>query len=243
MPIAQECFNNASQCQPTLPKGNHVACVADPNEITWNNGGGAWCAWVPTSDWRQFDITVGPNMNCPMPMLGLSGNRGQVLETLNRMSPVGGGTHADVGLRWGLRTLSPRAEWTGFFKTDAANPPAAFGLAGGKKVMVLITDGQNERANDFPGYWGCSETGSPGCSGAPDTAELNTRMLNWCQSIRDTYKVEIYTVAVNVSNASAVSLLQQCSGDTSHSFSVDASELNNAFDAISKSIFALRVKE
>ena len=80
-------------------------------------------------------------------------------------------------------------------------------------------------------------------SGSPDTAELNTRMLNWCQSIRDTYKVEIYTVAVNVSNASAVSLLQQCSGDTSHSFSVDASELNNAFDAISKSIFALRVKE
>jgi Flp pilus assembly protein TadG len=243
MAQAQECFNNASQCQPTLPKGNHVACVADPNEIAWNNGGGARCSWVPASDWKQFDITVGPNMNCPMPMLGLSGNRGQVLETLNRMSPVGGGTHADVGLRWGLRSLSPRSEWTGFFKTDSANPPSAFGLAGGKKVMVLITDGQNERANDFPGYWGCGETGSPGCSGAPDTAELNTRMLNWCTSIRNTYKVEIYTVAVNVSNASAVNLLQQCSGDPTRSFAVDASELNDAFSAISKSIFALRIKE
>ena len=69
-------------------------------------------------------------------------------------------------------------------------------------------------------------------------------MLNWCAEIRNTYKVELYTVAVNVTDSNAVNLLKQCVGnDSTRAFAVDASELSATFAAIARSTFALRIKE
>lgn len=176
-----------------------------------------------------------------MPMLGLSGNRGQLIDTIDRLSPSPGGTHADVGLRWGLRALSPRDEWKNFFGHAAPKP---FGSNQASKIMILMTDGANEQAVNFPGYWGCSEANAPGCSGSPDRATLDARMLSWCTAIRNTYKVELYTVAVNVTDTNAVSLLRQCVGnDNTRAFAVDASELSATFATIARSTFALRIKE
>jgi hypothetical protein len=219
------------------------ACTSDPNEIAWNNSGGTWCPWVPTTSWTQFDDSIGPNVNCPMPMLGLSGSRPQVLSTINRMSPVVGGTHNDVGLRWGLRSLSPRVQWANFFGNSGSKAPTNFSATNNKKVLVLITDGENTEAEDFPGFWGCSDTQAPGCSGAPDQAELDNRMLAWCSAIRNNNNVELYTVAVNISNAAAVAKLATCAGDPSRAFAVDAADLNKTLATVAGSIFQLRLKE
>jgi hypothetical protein len=173
-------------------------------------------------------------------MLGLSANRSQLIDTIDRLSPSPGGTHADVGLRWGLRVLSPREQWANFFRHDA---PGAFGADGVTKVMVLMTDGANEQAVNFPGYWGCSETGAPSCNGSPTRATLDQRMLSWCEAIRVDYNVELYTVAINVSDANAVDLLRQCAGSASRAFSVDAADLNATFQQIARETFALRLKE
>ncbi len=237
------CLNTWSSCTASpMPEGSQAACAADPNEIAWNAGGGQWCSWVAPTAWDKFDPTVGPNINCPMPMLGLSGSRKQVLDSINLMSPVVGGTHADIGLRWGLRSLSPRNEWTNFFG-NAGKAPQAFGAASGKKVMILITDGENTQATDFPGYWGCADTNAPGCTGTVDAATLNTRMLDWCTSIRTTHRVELYTVAVNVTNPAAVSLLAQCAGDPAKAFAVDAADLQSTLSNVASQIFSLRIKE
>jgi hypothetical protein len=68
--------------------------------------------------------------------------------------------------------------------------------------------------------------------------------LSWCSEIRNTYKVELYTVAVNVTDTAAVSLLRQCVGnDQTRAFAVDASELSATFATIARSTFALRIKE
>lgn len=240
---ATTCGNFGWQtCSSTMNTSTLSACVADPNEIAWNSSGGTWCPWVPTTNWTDFDDSIGPNVNCPMPMLGLSGSRRQVLSTIDRMSPVVGGTHNDVGLRWGLRSLSPRTEWASFFGLPNPKAPRPFN-ADAKKALVLITDGENTQAQDFPGFWGCSDTGAPGCAGAPDAATLDARMLSWCQAIRQTYKVDIYTVAVNISNPAAVTRLATCAGDPSKAYAVDAADLTKTLENISSKIFQLRLTE
>jgi hypothetical protein len=224
-----------------LNYGTATGCVSDPNELAWNAAGGARCTNVAATNWTASAAIEGPNMNCPMPMLGLSGSRAQVIDTIDRMSPAPGGTHNDVGLRWGLRVLSPRTEWTNFFGHAT---PLPFSDTSANKIMILITDGANTQATSLPGFWGCSNTAYPGCSSAPTRAQLDTRMLDWCRAIREDYNIDLYTVAVNVTDTSAVSLLNQCAGNIEgHAFAVDAASLNHTFEEIARSAFSLRLKE
>jgi len=243
-PSNRQCLNWwVGGCVATpIPIQTANACVGDPNEITWNNNGGAWCSWIPNNGWTSYGPVAGPNLTCPMPMLGLSGSRPQILATIDRMSPVVGATHNDVGLRWGLRALSPRSQWEHFFG-NTGHAPRNYGPANGKKAIILITDGENSESRDFPGYWGCSDTNVPGCAGSVNTNTLNTRMLEWCTAIREDYEIELYTVAVNVNNPTALNLLRQCAGSADHAFAGDASQLRASLDAISSSIFSLHIKE
>ncbi len=219
----------------TTPVG---PCVGDPNEPGLRNGTVKWCPWVPATGWTKHDPITGPNLNCPTPMLGLSGNRRQVLQTLDRMTPVPGGTHADVGLRWGLRTLSANGNWPQFF--GLTKMPATF-KGQDRKVMVLITDGENSQAVDYPGYWGCSSASNPGCAGSPDKARLDQMMLSWCSAMKVDYGVELYTIAVNFSNPGAVALLRQCAPDASHFYNIDAADLKKVLNVIAGSIIRLRI--
>lgn len=221
-----------------LPLTTVGPCVGDPNEPGLANGSLSWCPWVPQTSWTQHDPIAGPNINCPAPMLGLSGNRRQILETLDRMSPVPGGTHNDVGLRWGLRTLTSTGNWPAFFGLD--KPPAAFN-GQEKKVMILITDGANEQAIDYPGYWGCSGYQNPGCSGSPDKLKLDQMMLSWCQEIRTKHNVELFTIAVKIRDQGALNLLKACAGKEGRFYSVDATELKNVLNIIAGSIIKLRL--
>lgn len=230
------------------------ACVADPNEEDFLKVDRAtrWCSYAPATDWTKFDAIAGPNMNCPVPMLGLSGNRKQVLATLDRMYPVPGGTHGDIGLRWGLRTLANNDGWDSFFKLSAK--PGDF-KTGASKVMLLITDGENTRAVDFPGYWGCGsddaadkDPQNPGCSGGvksgnPTKADLDRHMLKWCETIRVDYSVRLITIAVNISNPAAVDLLKTCAGSAKDAYSVDAADLEKLLSDIAEgTILSLRLK-
>lgn len=230
--------------QQTLQGG----CVADPNEKKVQLNQVPWCPWVsPRTTWTQLapnnspDPITGPNINCPTPMLGLSGNRVQVLETLNRMTPVPGGTHADVGLRWGLRVISKNGGWPNFF--GLTKPPVDFKKPGSQKVMILITDGENQEAIDYPGYWGCIGYMNPGCTGAPNQATLDSRMLQWCTALRTTYGVDLYTIAVNFSNPAAVAKLAQCAGDSQHAYNIDAAQLQNVLNVIASRVIKLRLTQ
>jgi len=161
--------------------------------------------------------------------LRLSGNCRQVVEDLNRMFPVPHGTHNDVGLRWGLRTLSPSNGWPAFFGLTKA--PKAFGTAA-EKVIVLITDGENQTPS-ANGFWDTSTTESA----------LDTMMLGWCTAVRTNYNVKIYTVAVNVSDVTAVNLLKSCVGTANpeRAFSVDAANLDEAMKTIGRQMKSLKL--
>ncbi|MGL4325831.1 MAG: TadE/TadG family type IV pilus assembly protein [Beijerinckiaceae bacterium] len=230
------------------------ACVADPNEDNFLkvDRTSRWCSYATVSDWTKQDAIAGPNVNCPVPMLGLSGNRKQILASLDRMYPVPGGTHGDVGLRWGLRTLAGTDGWDSFFKLTSK--PGDF-KTGASKVMLLITDGENTRAVDYLGYWGCgsddagdTDPQNPGCTGGvksknPLKSDLDTHMLKWCESIRTTYGIRLITVAVNITNMAAVDLLKQCAGGAKDAYSVDAADLDKLLSDIAEgSILNLRLK-
>ena len=249
-PTGSRCFNSYWGCHlrgtatgdVSMPNG----CVGDPNERKIINNQTTWCPWVPATTWTKLaangspEPITGPNMNCPTPMLGLSGNRKQVIETIERMTPLPGGTHADVGLRWGLRTLTASGGWPSFF--GLTKNPAAF-TPTSMKVMILITDGENTQAEDYAGYWGCKGYLNPGCVNSPKKKELDDRMDAWCNAIRTTYKVQLYTIAVNFSNPVAIKQLKDCAGDPQHAFSVDAAQLQNVLNIIASSVIRLKITQ
>jgi Flp pilus assembly protein TadG len=143
-------------------------------------------AWTPTTTggdavtedyqlWRG-NYQVGPNVGCPQtPILPLTASKTAVLDTLQSLRPTfRGGTMANLGLQAGWFTLSPRwrAAW--------ALGPAPAGQASAlpldyrtrfmRKVIVLMTDGNNNWFDSPAGYPGaCTET-TPDARSFPTTA-------------------------------------------------------------------------
>lgn len=236
------CYTN-SQLNSTTYKKTVTMCTADYNEPGNQSGAVNWCSWISKMEWKNYGggsipTTAGPNENCPAPMLGLSGNRKQVIDTINRMSP-NGSTHQDVGLRWGLRTLSPNNSWPSFFGLKSNEQPKPF-KGNVEKVLVLITDGENTvPSSQNPGYWGCSS----GCTSTVSDTQLDSMTLSWCSAMRNTYGIKVYTVALNLTNATAKQLLKDCVGSANpeRAFSVDAANLQDALKSIGRELKSLKL--
>lgn len=230
-------------------------CISDPNELNYMAKGGSACPFLldvfPNANsgnkysgkgavWLSYnDDIMGPNVQCPVPILPLSGNRGQVIDKLNEMYPVPGGTMADVGLFWGLRVLSPASYWTSFWGLQqAAGPwkdPSVW------KIMILLTDGYNEFPTWYEGYYGCTRTdnraGAGQCWRSSNLGKLgssvsNTMTTSACNIIKNTYGVELFTVAVDVTDSNALSLLNGCATDSQHFYKTSTSSLGSTFDAL-----------
>lgn len=222
--------------------GTAKACVSDPTEFAYFNDGNDACEWQ--SDifpWTEYKPVSGPNMNCPTAMMGLSGDRGQIIDKLNHMYPVQGGTQADIGLMWGLRALSPRTAWTDFFGHTGDKAPLAFNDPAARKIMILLTDGKNEAPYHYEGYYGCNEPNDRGAAGGCWKAKgvrnlerdsLDGLTLDSCEAIRDDYGVELYTIAVDITDDDAVTLLGDCAGDPARTFNISAAELDETFSTI-----------
>jgi len=218
------------------------ACVSDPTEFGYFADGGKACAWQQDIfPWSSYKPVSGPNMNCPTAMLGLSGDRGQILDKLDHMYPVQGGTQADIGLMWGLRALSPRPTWSGFFGTTGDQEPKPFKDTGVRKIMILLTDGKNEAPYHFEGYYGCNETSDRGAAGkcwkakgvkSLDGDSLDGLTLDSCKAIREDYEIELYTIAVDISDSAATKLLGDCAADPDRTFNITSSQLDKTFSAI-----------
>ncbi len=151
--------NISTPCEYLHSYGNLPQCVADFNEPTFPSNlcmhyENAWPSGSSTL-WNQLRPIAGPNINCPVPILPLSGNHAQIVAKLDQMTPVPGGTLPDVGLLWSLRVLSPNNNWPAFWGLNSSQAPKAFDEPDHKKVIVLISDGKVEPPQDFEGYYGC----------------------------------------------------------------------------------------
>jgi Flp pilus assembly protein TadG len=109
--------------------------------------------WYPgDNDWTvspnniqepdQSNNSVGPNLGCPsLAILPETASKAAVTAVINQMVPVyRGGTIISLGLQSGWWTLSPN--WRGLWGDPSM--PLAYNTPYMKKVIVLMTDGNNE---------------------------------------------------------------------------------------------------
>ncbi|MCU0883269.1 MAG: pilus assembly protein TadG-related protein, partial [Hyphomonadaceae bacterium] len=86
----------------------------------------------------------GPNLGCPTPIQPLTGQKSLVDASLNGLSAWNrGGTLTDIGIAWGLRTLSPGAPFTQSSEVDPTTGQAIHTRARWQKAMVIMTDGES----------------------------------------------------------------------------------------------------
>ena len=80
------------------------------------------------------------------------------MEKLDHMYPVPGGTQMDVGMMWGLRAMSDNSDWVNFWGYNPVDyEPAGFASPTTRKIMIVLTDGENTAPYHYEGYYGCAE--------------------------------------------------------------------------------------
>lgn len=194
----------------------------------------------------------GPWFNCAKSkIVPLTYNREHVEAGIDLMT-ASGSTVIPEGLAWGWRTLSPTAPFT---KVEASASHAASTIsdyhdARWRKVMVLMTDGQNDvlsggsQVNSFNGTWysaygrGKATTGNRfGTTDSASTSNaLNTAMATLCTNIKDS-GIEIYTIAFRVTDPTILSHLEDCATDEFHySYAADGVALGTVFNHIGENV-------
>ncbi|WP_439814083.1 pilus assembly protein TadG-related protein [Zavarzinia sp. CC-PAN008] len=199
----------------------------------------------------NYSYTVGPNTNCPVPMLALSGNAAQIKRALDHMQAGnGGGTHNDYGARWALRMLSPN--WSSFFGMTTA--AAAFNDPNVDKVAILLTDGDNNRTpyggHGYQPYNG--RTINDGRAGSGTDSALDALQLRACEALKaSAYNVQVYGFTVDLGSSSDETFQKRltcaCSSGTTveeknkYCANVTGSELQDRFRQLAADLRTLRL--
>jgi Flp pilus assembly protein TadG len=222
---------------------------------------------IGDNDWSPGNITesnqanlpdntaVGPSLGCDaLAVLPLTASRLTVKQQIAQMvQTYRGGTFINMGLQAGWFTLSPR--WRGLWGNPAL--PLDYGAANMRKVIVLMTDGNNE--------WFSWPGGSPDNQGDADvtsygrlsqnvlsltpntqanaTAYINASMATMCTNIKAS-GIVIYTVLFNHDAVSAATetLFKNCASSPDNYFLTPTnSDLQGAFNAIGTELASLRL--
>jgi Flp pilus assembly protein TadG len=235
----------------------------------WYPGDNDWqpATWTPTGNEPDAsNNSVGPNLGCPsLPILPETASKSTVAGVINRMVPVyRGGTIISLGLQAGWLTLSPN--WQGLWGDP--NMPLAYNTPYMKKVIVLMTDGNNEWydwADGVPGQtpptappagvpawtpdgdadftaYGRLKTNTRGAAPGSITTTLNTWMSQMCTTIKQN-GITIYTILFNNNNAATRTLFQNCASPGDYFYSPSTADLQTAFTQIGQELSTLRLSQ
>lgn len=189
---------------------------------------------------------IGPNAGCTVQALQrLTTNVSSVKSQINSMS-AGGDTEIPLGLVWGWHVLSPNAPFA---------DGTAYATTGTIKVVVLVTDGANTYSSNYNvnqshytayGYAAQKRISSDGTASGTQSA-LDDRLTTLCNNMKGrnpdgTWKINIYTVPLEVTDTNTKSRLQNCVTDPANYLdTTSSSQLAASFANIAGSISALRV--
>jgi Flp pilus assembly protein TadG len=168
------------------------------------------------------------NVWCASPIQPLTGNKSQILSTIYNLS-THGNTYIPEGVMWGMRVLSTSVPYTEV-KTDA-------GLNKVKKIMVLMTDGDNQAVANIP----AAPTHRNIDPGQSDYNANRTKTDNWTLEACNEAKkagIEVYTISFGSDiSAKAQAVVKACASDNKHYFNaVDAAALSAAFQTIASEV-------
>lgn len=219
------------------------------------------------NDWPEIDESneamnegTGPNLGCGPAITSLTAEKTKVLAAIDEMQPWHrGGTHANLGLAWGWRVISPR--WQGLWGGDTPNNlPMAYDAPLMDKVAIVLTDGQNVYY-DWPG----GLPGRPLSGSYPDTdytaygrlsegrlgttrpgealTEINNRMSRLCENMKDE-GIIIYAITFQLNHGPTQDLMRNCATDPEKYYNSPSNEqLRATFVAIGNELTNLRIAE
>lgn len=188
----------------------------------------------------------GPNAGCVLqPIIRLTTTMTSVKTAIDGMTAVGE-TNIPTGLAWGWHALSPNAPLA---------DGSAYGTANLKKIVVLMTDGDNtmndpssteDNKSFYGGYGYLWQLVLDGVNASSTTSQRTTaidaRLTLLCKNMRDK-NILIYTVRVEVKSGSNA-VLKGCATRSDMFYDVqDVSDLDDAFDSIAGSIADLRLSK
>jgi Flp pilus assembly protein TadG len=213
----------STQCDYTYGPPVHQ-CSDVTNTTTWNGCAGSRNYPLNVKD-ENYATKVPGIMNvwCPNEITALSNQKDTVKAAINAMNATGN-TYLPAGLMWGWATLSKDAPYA-----EAEDVKDGQNV---RKIMVLMTDGFNTLSPTVPydgTHWGS------------DTVKANALTAELCANIKAA-KVEIYSVAFEVTDATIKSVLENCASNPSNFYdAADPTALHNAFEKIAADFSPLRL--
>jgi hypothetical protein len=212
--------------------GNPVGvCEPSTTTFSWNGCAGARSHPLNIKD-QDYSTRIPGIMNayCPGELVPLTKERARIKAGIDAMT-ASGETYIPAGVVWGWRTLSHRAPFT----ESAEDPKAADGKV--RKFLVLMTDGENRRAPRYP-------EGDHEAWGVGAEQQANQLTKDVCDNIKadKASKIEIYTIAFEVTSEPIKDILRYCATPGGAFFdAADYSKLLAAFDDIGMSIATARI--
>lgn len=199
-------------------------CQPNTTNTTWHGCAGSRNHPLNVED-RTYTTTVPGIMNvtCSTPVVSLTSDEGTVTDALDGLT-ASGETYVPAGLTWAWRVLSPDAPYTGGSAYGAKKDGIPV-----RKILVLMTDGNNTRSPTYPSHDGGDQMISDAL-----TNEL-------CGNVKET-GIEVFTVAFEVDDDDTRTMLKTCATSTKHFFNANsAEELRTAFVNIAKDATPLRL--
>jgi Flp pilus assembly protein TadG len=212
--------------------------------------------WPPIKSAQSYENNgTGPNLGCGPAISPLMQRKSDVLAAIANMAPWHrGGTTGNLGLVWGWRTISPR--WRGLWGgTTPANMPLDYDEPYSEKVVVLLTDGENQ-FYDWPNH---QPDNGVGPKGSDDTAygrlhefgytslstarqEIDRRLAATCAAMK-AEGIIIYTITFgDVPSTSTQALYRDCASRPEYYFHSPKNEdLAKAFRTIGVQLSNLRI--
>ncbi|MEM6415235.1 MAG: vWA domain-containing protein [Pseudomonadota bacterium] len=164
------------------------------------------------------------NIYCSRTLLPLTSNKSDIKAKIRDMN-ADRETYIPAGLTWGLRVISATAPYT------EGTPIADVLAQDGKKAIVMMTDGANTKSASYPRH------------DQNSTPTANTKTLEICDVIK-ARKIELYTIALEVTDTATKEMLEQCATSQSYYFDVtDASQLIAEFENIAAELKELALVE
>ena len=161
---------------------------------------------------------------CPDEILPLSSNKSDIKSAIDSMDGDGW-TYIGAGVAWGWRTLSAHAPYTGGATNEEIQEKS------GIKALVIMTDGKNTRAPDYPTHESSDDI----------LADDLTKEI--CTAVKND-EITVYSIAFDVDDPYVRQVLEDCATDPSYYFTPDtAGELEEAFASIATTIRNLSIAQ
>lgn len=170
------------------------------------------------------------DLTCASELLPLTNNFATVKTKISSLTAAGD-TYIPAGLAWGFNLISNPVPFTEAEVYDASGRNLE-----PRKAIVLMTDGANSKLMNAGNG---RHDGNPG-NGQPAT-QANTYTAELCTNIK-AQKIEVFTVAFQVPDAAAKTMLQTCASDAQHYFdATDSAALDASFAAIAQAMRAIYI--